>query len=100
YDAVSLQQLYTSHQVPTRDKLPPLAHFATQTVVNGRVYVATQNSLEAYGLFNTLTVTGGNNQSAPVLSKLPTPLQFAAFDPYTGQPLSGVTVTFSDGNNG
>src|SRR5208282_3634982 len=68
YDAVSLQQLYTSHQVPTRDKLPPLAHFATQTVVNGRVYVATQNSLEAYGLFNTLTVTGGNNQSAPVLS--------------------------------
>ena len=100
YDAVSLQQLYTSHQVPTRDKLPPLAHFATQTVVNGRVYVATQNSLEAYGLFNTLTVTGGNNQSAAVLSKLPTPLQFAASDPYIGQPLSGITVTFSDGNNG
>lgn len=100
YDAVSLQQLYTSNQVATRDKLPPLAHFATQTVVNGRVYVATQNSLEAYGLFNTLTITGGNNQSAPVLSKLATTIQLVASDPYTAQPQAGVTVTFSDGNKG
>ena len=100
YDAVSLQQLYTSQQVPARDKLPPLAHFATQSVVNGRVYVATQNSLEAYGLLNTLTVTGGNNQSAPVLSQLKAPIQFAASDSYTGQPLGGITVTFSDGNKG
>ncbi len=100
YNAVSLQQLYTSQQVVARDKLPPLAHFATQTVVNGKVYVATQTSLEAYGLFNTLTITAGANQSAPVLSKLTTPLQLVAGDPYTGQPVAGATVTFSDGNMG
>jgi hypothetical protein len=28
------------------------------------------------------------------------PLQFATLDPYNGRPISGVTITFSDGNKG
>jgi Bacterial Ig-like domain (group 1) len=100
YDAISLHLLYATSQIPTRDKLPPLAHFAAQTVADGKVFVATQNSLEAYGLFRTLTVASGNNQSAHVLAALPVPLQILADDPYTGQPLSGATVNFSDGGEG
>lgn len=95
FDAVSLKLLYSS---PT--KLPTLAHFGTQTVANGRVYVATQTSLEAYGLFHILSIASGNNQSAPILSPIPAPLQIVAQDPYTGQPDVGVTITFSDGNKG
>ena len=32
------QELYVSTQDPTRDTLPPVAHFATQIVANGKVY--------------------------------------------------------------
>src|SRR6202163_1862240 len=53
FDAVSLKLLYTTGQAPNgRDTLPPVGHFVTQTVANGKVYVGTRNSLEAYGLFH------------------------------------------------
>ena len=40
-----LQLLYTTNQAAdSRDKLLTVAHFATQTVANGKVYVATQTS--------------------------------------------------------
>ena len=98
FDAVSLNLLYTTNQAPNgRDKLPPIGHFITQTVANGRVYVGTKNSLEAYGLFNALSVTGGSNQTATVGTALPTPIRFHAANPYNGQPDFGVTVNFSDG---
>ncbi|MFZ3340315.1 MAG: Ig-like domain-containing protein [Terriglobales bacterium] len=99
-DAVSLNLLYSSNQSGDRDKFPKLAHFATQTVAHGRVYVGTQTSLEVFGLFHIMAVAGGDNQSAPVLNPLPAPLQIATTDPYNGQPISGVTITFSDGNKG
>lgn len=98
FDAVSLQLLYSSTQAPNnRDTLPPVGHFVTQTVANGKVYVATRNSLEAYGLLLAATVTGGNGQSATVATALPAPIQIQASNPYTGQPVVGATVTFSDG---
>ena len=93
-DAVSLKQLYTSA------KLPPLTHFDTPTVANGRVYVGGQSSLEVFGLLQILNITGGNNQTAQVLSPLPAPLTVVAENPYSGQPDPGVTVTFSDGGKG
>ncbi len=101
FDAVSLQPLYGTNQALNgRDKLPPVGHFVTQTVANGRVYVGTQTSLEAYGLFQTLTVTGGNAQSATVFTALPTPISIQASNPYTGQPDAGTTINFSDGGKG
>ena len=96
-DALTLTQLYASNQTGGRDSFPKVAHFATQTVANGRVYVATQNSLEVFGLFHIMSVVGGNNQTAQVLNPLPAPLEIATTDPYNGQPIAGVTITFSDG---
>ncbi len=101
FDATSLDLLYTTSQAPGgRDKLPPIGHFVTQTVANGKVYVGTQKSLEVYGLFHVATVTGGNGQSATVGTVLAAPIQLQVANPYTGQPDVGVTVTFSDGNKG
>src|ERR1700687_3555403 len=98
FDAVSLKPLYTTNQAPNgRDTLPAVGHFVTRTVANGRVYVGTQTSLEAYGLFNLATVTGGNSQTATVNTALPAPIQVHIVDPYPGHPDVGVTVNFSDG---
>ena len=59
FDAVSLRLLYSTDQAPNgRDTLPSVGHFVTQTVANGRVYVATENSLEIYGLLQILTMSG------------------------------------------
>src|ERR1039458_6029242 len=95
FDALSLNSLYIS-----TSKLPKLARFPTPTVANGKVYVATQNSLEAYGLLNVLSIAGGNNQTAPVMQQLSQPLKIVATNPYSGQPQADYTVTFSDGNKG
>jgi hypothetical protein len=100
FDAVTLRLLYNTKQVKARDGLPPISHFITQTVVNGRVYVATRNSLEVYGLFLNLALVGGANQSATVFTPLPAPIQLQVSDPYTGVGTAGVTVTFSDGGKG
>jgi hypothetical protein len=98
FDAVSMQVLYTSNQAPNkRDLTPPVGHFVTQTVAGGRIYVATQTSLVAYGLFHALNVVSGSAQSGTVATTLANPIQAQAFNPYTGIPDAGVTVTFSDG---
>ena len=97
FDAVSLALLYSSDQAPNhRDALPPVGHFVTQTVTNGKAYVATRNSLEAYGLLNLANVTGGNGQTATVGNPLAAPIQVQASNPYTGQLIAGATVAFSD----
>jgi hypothetical protein len=100
FDATTLKMLYNSNQAGTRDRLPPIAHFVTQAVANGKVYVGTQQNLTVYGLLHQLKSTSGNNQSATVNTTLPVALQVQAADPYTGQTFPGVTVTFSDGGKG
>jgi hypothetical protein len=100
FDATTMQMLYNSNQNKTRDQLPTVAHFATQTVANGKVYVATRATLQVYGLFQSLTLVGGNSQSAQVLTTLPAPLQLQVIDPYSGVGIPNVTVTFSDGGKG
>jgi hypothetical protein len=99
-DATTLKQLYSTNQVSSRDALPTVAHFATQTVVNGKVYVATRTTLEVYGLLDLLAVTSGANQSATVLTALAYPIIFRAVSPYTGVGIPGVSVSFSDGGKG
>src|SRR5438552_4549879 len=100
YSAGTLKLLYTTKDAGTRDTLPTTAHFATQTVANGKVYVATRQNLVVYGLFPALLTVAGNNQTAIVNTVLPVALKIKAVDPYSGQPFSGVTVTFSDGGKG
>jgi len=98
FDAVTLRLLYSTNQAAnSRDKLPPVGHFVTQTVANGRVYVATKTSLEAYGLLDVAAVTGGNSQSGTVGTNLAFPVRIHISNPYTIQPAVGVTVNFSDG---
>jgi hypothetical protein len=108
FNAVSLELLYSSIQAPNkRDALGTVGHFVTQTVSNGKVFVAAQTqtsppayALEAYGLFDAVTVTGGNAQAATVGTALSAPIQIQVASPYTGQPDVGVTVNFSDGGKG
>lgn len=101
FDAVSLNLLYTSGQAANnRDKLPPVGHFVTQTVANGKVFVATNASLEAYGLFHVVSITGGTGQTATVGTTLAAPIQVQVVNPYNGQPDVGATVNFSDGGKG
>ena len=51
FDATNLVRLYDCGQAPNgRDRLAPIPHFANVVVVNGKVYVGTNNSLVAFGL--------------------------------------------------
>ena len=51
FDASTLVRLYNTNQAPHgRDALPSLPHFANPMVVNGKVYVGTNNSLVVFGL--------------------------------------------------
>jgi outer membrane protein assembly factor BamB len=98
FDALSLQPIYNSNQAPNkRDALAAVGHFVTQTVTNGKVYVATRTTLQAYGLLQVPTIVAGNGQSAPVGHNLTAPIQVQAANPYTGQAVVGATITFSDG---
>lgn len=99
-NAVTLKTLYNTSQVASRDALPTQPHFSTQTVFNGKVYVGTETNLMVYGLLPAASVTSGNNQTATVKTLLPTPLEVTLLDPYTGQGVPGVTITFSDGGDG
>src|SRR5439155_24194419 len=100
YGADTLKLLYTTKHASTRYKLPTTAHFVTQTVANGKVYVTTRQNLVVYGLSPALLTVAGNNQTAIVNTVLPVALKIKAVDPYSGQPFSGVAVTFSDGGKG
>jgi len=101
WNASSLgKELYDSSQNATRDNLGPIMRFTTPTVVNGLVYVGTQQQVVAYGLLPSLSVSAGNNQAGNVGTTLPASLQVLASDPYSGNPYAGVTVQFSDGGKG
>jgi Bacterial Ig-like domain (group 1)/Invasin, domain 3 len=100
-DANTLKILYTSAQAANgRDALGGLPHFASPIEADGKVFVGTTTSVIAYGLLPQLTPTAGNNQTAPIGTTLPIPLQVQIRDPYSGGTASGVTVTFSDGGKG
>ena len=50
YSAASLSTLYASNQNPSRDQGGCGSKFQIPTVVNGKVFVATQNELDIFGL--------------------------------------------------
>lgn len=99
YDAISLKMLYNSHQL-ARDNLPNISHFITQTVANGRVYMATRTTLEVFGLRHYMLALSGANQTAIAQTTLPVPIQIQAVQAYTNVPFPGITIGFSDGGKG
>lgn len=99
YDAITLKMLYNSHQM-ARDNMPEISHFVTQTVANGRVYMATRTTLEVFGLRHFMSLISGGNQSATAGTTLPQPIQIKALQAYTDAPAPGVTITFSDSGKG
>jgi hypothetical protein len=90
----SLPALYTNSKMGT------LAHFNTPVIAGGRVFVGANLNLQVLGLLGNLQATSGSGQTAPSQGTLPLPFQVAATDPYTGAPVAGLTVTFSDGGKG
>ena len=66
-DAITLKTLYVSKQASGgRDSLPPLAHFASPIAADGKVFIGTQNSVVAYGLFSgTPALTARQHRSLP-----------------------------------
>lgn len=101
YEANVLYLLYDSGQAANgRDTLGTIGHFATPTIANGKVYMGTQTQLVAYGLFPDIAVTAGNGQSGNAGSTLSGTLVVTANNPYTGAPIPGVTINFTDGGKG
>lgn len=98
YDALHLFLLYDSSMAAGgRDTLGTIGHFATPIVANGKLYAGTQSQLVTYGLFQQINPTAGSGQTGTAGSTLPIPITVVASNPYTGAPISGLTVTFSDG---
>jgi len=101
YEATHLYLMYDSGMAAGgRDSLGTVPHFATPTIANGRVYAGTQTQVVAYGLFPQISATAGNNQTGYAGTTLPVSLTVTASNPYTGVPVSGLTITFSDNNKG
>ena len=99
YDALTLKLLYSSHQL-ARDYLPNLSHFVTQTVANGRVYIATRTTLEVFGLQHYMSLISGGDQTGIAKTALPQQIQIQTVQAYTNVPYAGATIAFSDGGKG
>ncbi len=95
FDAAAMSETYNSTVAGSRDTLGTTPHFVIPTVADGRVYVGTQTQLVVYGLMPVISNISGGNQTGKAGSTLPLPLTIRVTDPYTGNPLSGVTVTFA-----
>jgi hypothetical protein len=95
YDGVTMSEIYNSTVAGSRDTLGTTPHFVVPTVANGRVYVGTQTQLVIYGLMPVISTVSGGNQTGKAGSTLPLPLTIKVTDPYTGNPLAGVQVTFT-----
>ena len=94
-------QLYASNQVAGgRDSIKGVAHFATPTIANGKIYIGGTNLLYVFGLLPSLSPAAGNNQSGYLGATLPVALTIAAKDAYSGGPIANIPVTCKDGGVG
>ncbi|MGA8150837.1 MAG: carboxypeptidase-like regulatory domain-containing protein [Terriglobales bacterium] len=100
FQATNLKVLYTSSQNLARDPLHVTSHFVLPTVANGKVYVGTTDNVTVMGLFPNIKATAGNNQTGAAGTKLSRALRVTVTDAYTGSPIPGVTINYSDGGSG
>ncbi len=91
-------ELWDSSQNAARDSSGNWAKWVPPIVANGKVYVSTYDGdVAVYGLlsgYQTVTATAGTPQSAAVNTPFATALQATVKDA-SGNPLSGVSVTFA-----
>jgi uncharacterized protein (TIGR03437 family) len=72
YDASNLAaELYNSNQNKTRDALGATVKFSVPTVVNGKVYAGTQDSLAVYGLLSGVATAVANAASGDTAALAP-----------------------------
>jgi uncharacterized protein (TIGR03437 family) len=72
YDASNLaHELYNSNQNKPRDALGAAVKFSVPTVVNGKVYAATQSSLAVYGLLPGIVTSVANAASGDASAVAP-----------------------------
>jgi hypothetical protein len=102
YDATNLANIfYSSHTATSsRDALGGVAHYATPTIANGKVFIGGTKSFYVYGLLPTITATGGSNQTGFLNAALPIALTMKALDAYTSAPVANATLTCKDGGAG
>ena len=94
YDAGNLAtELYNSRQNSTRDSLGSYVKFSVPTVVNGRVYAGTRNSLVVYGLLNQPALPSAGVVNAAGFR--PGPLAPGSFLVLFGENLMQSTATAS-----
>ena len=88
YDATNIGKLlYSSDQNSGRDAAGNAVKFSVPTVVNGRVYVGTQNEVDVYGLL------GSAQPAVPTPTFSPAPGTYPApFDVTISDSLSGAVV--------
>jgi hypothetical protein len=100
YDATDLTtELYSSQTAKlSRDTLGGVAHFATPTIADGRVYIGGTKALTVYGLLPVLSPAAGNNQSVYAGTTLS--FQADVNDAYLGNPMPNISVTCKDGGVG
>jgi fibronectin type 3 domain-containing protein len=87
YDATNYAtELYTSAQAANnRDQLGAVVKFTVPTVVNGKVYVGTSNSLVAYGLFTAPTSPPNAPSGLTATATTPTQVNLAWADNSTNE---------------
>jgi len=61
YDATTLAELYNSSQAGTRDRLGSYVKFTLPTIADGKVFVATANSVAVFGLYQNVITAGGSD---------------------------------------
>ena len=71
YDATNLaSELYNTNQAPSgRDQFGNASHFGTPTIINGKVYVGTDNSVAVFGLLGGEDAATGRREPRQRLSK-------------------------------
>ena len=92
YDAANLAtELYDSAQNRARDNLGSYVKFSVPSIVNGKVYAGTQNSLAVYGLLGSAALSAGGAGTAATF--LPGPVAPGSFLALFGQNLAQTVAT-------
>jgi hypothetical protein len=94
-------ELYDSRQAKNaRDALAGVAHFATPTIANGKVFIGGTKAFYVYGLLPAIKAVSGSGQTGFLNATLPIALIMQASDAYSGNGIANAVLTCKDGGAG